>query len=411
MGDSALRPRLRSVETIVVPDPKHGRTLVLRDTEGLTASHAVVPMGLVPIVARFDGEHTLPEIAEALRVPLGLVEKLHEQLDVGLFLDNPRSAARRAEVTRAFREASVRPASHAGGAYHDDPAKLRAYLDDACIAKARATEAPARGGRAAPLERRERLLGLVAPHIDPWRGAIGYGHAYGAALAALPPEVDRVVVLGTSHAPMKRPFAFCGKAFATPLGAVAADEEALAKLAAAVRFDPYADELAHKREHSIEFQVVCLRHAFGERPLRIVPILAGLGEEQVAGKEPAYPALFEALGELAEDGRTLFVAGADLAHMGPRFGDPAALDAEARERLRADDLESLALAARKDAGGFWEQVSRDLDTRRVCGLGPMYALLRCLGGRGTAGELLHYEQNIDPDEGSIVSFAAMGFYA
>lgn len=403
MGDSALRPRLRSVETIVVPDPKHGRTLVLRDTEGLTASHAVVPMGLVPIVARFDGDHTLPEIAEALRVPLGLVEKLHEQLDIGLFLDNPRSAARRTEVTRAFRESPVRPASHAGGAYHDDPAKLRAYLDDACIGKARATRpAPPPAGR---------LRGLVAPHIDPWRGAIGYGHAYGTALASLPPEVDRVVVLGTSHAPMKRPFAFCGKAFDTPLGAVPVDDDALTKLAAAVRFDPYADELAHKREHSIEFQVVCLRHAFGDRPLRIVPILAGLGAEQAAGKEPGYPALFDALGELAEDGRTLFVAGADLAHMGPRFGDPAALDAEARERLRGDDLQSMALAAAKDAGGFWEHVSADLDTRRVCGLGPMYALLRSLGTRGTPGELLHYEQNIDPDEGSIVSFAAMGFYA
>ncbi len=403
MGDSALRPRLRTVETIVVPDPKHGRTLVLRDTEGLTASHAAVPMGLVPIVARFDGEHTLPEIAEALRVPLALVEKLHDQLDHGLFLDNPRTAARRVEVTRAFRESPVRPASHAGGAYHADPAKLRAYLDDECVAKARPAEhAPRASGR---------LLGLVAPHIDPWRGAIGYGHAYGAAVAALPEEVDRVVVLGTSHAPMKRPFAFCGKAFDTPLGAVAVDDAALAKLAAAVRFDPYADELAHKREHSIEFQVVCLRHAFGARPLRIVPILAGLGAEQVAGEEPGYDALFAALGELAEDGRTLLVAGADLAHMGPRFGDPTALDAEARERLRADDLESLALAARKDAGGFWEQVSRDLDTRRVCGLGPMYALLRALGSRGTPGELLHYEQNIDPDEGSIVSFAAMGFYA
>lgn len=402
MGDSALRPRLRSVETIVVPDPKHGRTLVLRDTEGLTSSHAVVPMGLVPIVARFDGDHTLPEIAEALRVPLGLVEKLHEQLDLGLFLDNARSAARRAEVTREFRESPVRPASHAGGAYHDDPAKLRAYLDDECIGKAMASPTPARA---------RKLLGLVAPHIDPWRGAIGYGHAYGATLAALPPEVDRVVVLGTSHAPMKRPFAFCSKAFDTPLGAVAVDAEALAKLTASVRFDPYADELAHKREHSIEFQVVCLRHAFGDRPLRIVPILAGLGEEQVRGKEPGYEGLFDALGELAADGRTLFVAGADLAHVGPRFGDATALDTEAREALRQEDLTSMSLAAEKDAGGFWEQVSRDLDTRRVCGLGPMYALLRTLGQRGGPGELLHYEQNIDPDEGSIVSFAAMGFYA
>jgi AmmeMemoRadiSam system protein B len=404
MGDRVLRPVLRSVETIVVPDPKQGRVLVLRDNEGLTSNHAVVPMGLVPILARFDGDHSLPEIAEALRVPLGLVESLHGQLDVGLFLENARTRARRATVTREFREAAARPASHAGGAYHEDPEKLRAYLAEECIGKA---SAPAET-EGAP----RRLLGLVAPHIDPWRGALGYGHAYGSPFRGLPPQVDRVVVFGTSHAPMKRPFAFCKKAFDTPLGAVPCDADALDKLEKAARaFDPYADDFAHKREHSIDFQVVCLRHALGERPFTIVPILVGLGEEQVRGTEPAYEGLFDALGALAEDGRTLFVAGADLAHIGPRFGDRKALDESAREDLAAVDHASLSLAAEKDAPAFWEHVQRDLDTRRVCGLGPMYALLRSLGARGNAGELLHYEQNRDPDEGSIVSFAAMSFYA
>jgi hypothetical protein len=54
-------------------------------------------------------------------------------------------------------------------------------------------------------------------------------------------------------------------------------------------------------------------------------------------------------------------------------------------------------------------VSDDLDTRRVCGLAPVYSLLRVIDPK-SKGELRHYEQTVDPDEGSIVSHAAVGFY-
>src|SRR5581483_8107845 len=35
MVPASFRPRLRAVETIVVPDRKHGKVLVLRDTQGI----------------------------------------------------------------------------------------------------------------------------------------------------------------------------------------------------------------------------------------------------------------------------------------------------------------------------------------------------------------------------------------
>jgi hypothetical protein len=103
------------------------------------------------------------------------------------------------------------------------------------------------------------------------------------------------------------------------------------------------------------------------------------------------------------------VAGADLAHVGPRFGDPSALDALGRERLEQRDAETLDLAVGRDAPGFFRQVAADLGTRRVCGLGPIYTLLRVLPE--ARGERLHYDQHVDPDEGSIVSHAALGYYA
>jgi hypothetical protein len=54
-------------------------------------------------------------------------------------------------------------------------------------------------------------------------------------------------------------------------------------------------------------------------------------------------------------------------------------------------------------------VQADLDTRRVCGLGPIYTMLRVLPA--TKGAKLHYAQHVDPDEGSIVSHASLAFYA
>ena len=73
------------------------------------------------------------------------------------------------------------------------------------------------------------------------------------------------------------------------------------------------------------------------------------------------------------------------------------------------DKASLDLASEGAHRDFFHHVQGDLETRRVCGLGPIYALLRVLPG-APKGVIAHYEQTIDPQEGSIVSHAAMAFY-
>jgi AmmeMemoRadiSam system protein B len=216
---------------------------------------------------------------------------------------------------------------------------------------------------------------------------------------------------------MHEPFALCRKAFRTPLGEVAADLEAIDAIAAGAEgFDPYADQFNHKREHSIEFQVVFLRHVLQGRPFRIVPVLSGLGAQQSSGEDPERDAsvrkFIDGVRALVEKraGRVVVVAGADLAHVGPRFGDEHAYDEAARAKLEGADRGSLEHASAADAPGFWADVARDLDVRRVCGLAPIWSLLRSIPG-GTRGRVLHYEQTVDAEDGSIVSHAAMGFYA
>ena len=171
----------------------------------------------------------------------------------------------------------------------------------------------------------------------------------------------------------------------------------------------------HKREHSLEFQAVFVRHLVGDRKVRIIPVLCGIGESQRTGACPEDDARVERfsapLGAIVDKhaGRTVVIAGADLAHVGPRFGDPAPYDERERERSGAH----RSRFARSRRGGshrdFFSHVQADLETRRVCGLGPIYSLLRVLP-EGCARRARHYEQTIDPEEGSIVSHAAMAFY-
>jgi AmmeMemoRadiSam system protein B len=432
--DAGSRPALRPVESIVVPDREHGRVLVLRDTQGVTDGHAVIPPVLAPVVARFMGRLTCAEIAREASaevggpIPVEIVVRLADELERGLFLEGAVFRNARARVERDFVTAAVRPASHAGGAYHRDAAALERYIDERCIGEAGGSSGGSRGSTAArgprpqpqpqPQNGGARMIGLVAPHIDPWRGAVGYGHAYGAMRDALPADVDTFVVWGTSHAPMRQPFALCRKAFDTPLGAVPADGDAIDALAAcADGFDPYADQFNHKREHSLEFQVVFLKHMLKDRPFRIVPVLAGLGAAQASGEDPAGDSRIVRFVDGVRDlmasrpGRIVVVAGADMAHVGPRFGDTAAFGAGERSALEAADRESLARAAALDASAFWAHVAADLDTRRVCGLAPIWSLLHSVGGTGAKGRVLHYEQTVDGEDGSIVSHAAVGFYA
>ena len=384
---------------------------MLRDTQGVAPTDALLPMDLLPILARFTGRHTCEAIAQQASnetgepIPVELVVRLANELEEGLFMQGATYLRARARVERAFADADVRPASHAGGAYHGEPKKLAHYIQHECFAKSDGIGAP---------NGTSRLVGLIAPHIDPWRGARCYGEAYGVLGKQLPADAETFILFGTSHAPMREPFALCRKAFETPLGPLEADTRAIDDIANACEFDPYADQFNHKREHSLEFQAVFLRHLLGKRPARIIPILAGLGEQQSSGESPkrtrAVEQFLDAVRRVVDDRGAVVIAGADLAHVGPRFGDAKPFDAGERQALGETDRESLHHATRGDAEGFWKHVAGDLETRRVCGLAPIYCLLRTVASGGQ-GHLRHYEQTVDPDEGSIVSHAALGFYA
>jgi len=398
---------LRQVDVTVAADAQLGRVIVFHDPEQIAEHDCAVPVELGPVLERLTGELTCEQIAEQASaetsrpIETDLVVRIARDLEERMFVLGAPFHAVRARIVRAFADAPVRDATHAGRAYHRDPQKLVSYIEKECFGVA--SGKPGNG----------KLVGLIAPHIDPWRGARSYGEAYGVVKQSIAEDVDTFVIFGTSHVPMAEPFALCRKAFATPFGHVSAAHEAIDAIARACDFDPYADQYNHKQEHSLEFQIVFLRHVLGKRPLYIVPILAGLSEHLATAESPlksrTVERFFQAVRSVVRSKRAVVVAGADFAHVGPHFGDRDALGDRERAELEKTDRESLDHALRLDAEGFFRHVAQDLATRRVCGLAPVYSLLRTV--KGTArGTLAHYEQTIDPRNQSIVSHAAVAFY-
>jgi AmmeMemoRadiSam system protein B len=384
------------------------RAIALRDPAGFTPSIVVLPGPLLEIVSLFDGEHTVADVQAAVlrrhghRVSAAEIDGIAASLDEHGFLDTPRFAERVAAIEHEFRAAPTRAAAHAGGAYHDDPQALRQAMD-AFFAPPAGPGPIRQSANAAPVR------GVIAPHIDFHRGGPGYAWAYRELAESC--DADVFVIFGTCHAGLRHPFALTRKDHETPLGAARVDHDFVGALARRARQECFASELGHRTEHSIEFQAVFLRYLFGgRRDFTIVPVLASFAHEALArGRGPEddarVPRFLDAVVEtaLASGRRVAFVAGADLAHVGPRFGDPEPVSPAELARIEREDRAMLESVTRSDASAFFAGVCADGDRRRICGLSPIYALLRCLPG--AKGSVRHYGQWPDPE--AVVTHASV----
>jgi AmmeMemoRadiSam system protein B len=266
-------------------------------------------------------------------------------------------------------------------------------------------ERPRRGGG--------RLRGILSPHIDFYRGGPVYSHAYRALVERS--DADTFVILGVAHQPCRHRFALTRKDFETPLGLTRNDRAYVDKVAALAGDHLFDDELAHRAEHSIEFQVVFLQYLLGgRREFSIVPILVGSFHDLMdEGVDPIVDdevrQFVEALraAESAAGGQVAYIGGIDLCHVGPEFGDPDRLDPATLNRVRAFDQDMLSRAADGDAAGWFGTAARIRNRWRVCGLAATYTMLHAMGP--ARGRLLKYDQAVDAARTCCVSFASVAF--
>lgn len=406
----ALRPKLRPLEAFPVEQGGE-RLLALRDPSGFTEHVAMLPRPVLDLVSLFDGDHAIDQMRDILLARHGVaptaqqIADLAGRLDEAGFLDSELFLRRRRALEDEWRASPVRPPAHAGGAYAAEAGELAAQVDGFFTHP----DGPGPPGLRDGLAPEAPLRGLLAPHIDFHRGGPTYAWAYRELVRRS--DADLFVILGTCHAGMEQPFAVTLKPFATPAGTVPVDRDLYEALARRAGQDLLGAEHAHRHEHSVEFQAVMLRQLLGgQRDFTILPVLAsylheavwhGAGPEDDARVPRFVEALRAAIG--ASGRRVCLVGGVDLAHVGPRFGDPEPNTAASLRRVEDADRAMLQSITAGDGAGFYAGIAADGDSRRICGLSPIYTFLRVLGG--APGRLIRYTQWPDP-EGAVTYCAA-----
>ncbi|MBI2364663.1 MAG: AmmeMemoRadiSam system protein B, partial [Deltaproteobacteria bacterium] len=195
---------------------------------------------------------------------------------------------------------------------------------------------------------------------------------------------------------------------------VETDKDFVSRLQEKCTEDLFADEYLHRGEHSLEFQVLFLKYAAQrragltgqpEKPFKIVPILVTSFHSMLINRTPpeqtsSVGTFLRALRELAEreSRRVCFVAGVDLAHVGRQFGDRDPITDDFLKWVEAEDQRLVERLAARDAPGFFNEIAKDQDRRRVCGFSPLYSLIHLVNG--SQGNHLHYGQAFTPETGS-----------
>ena len=265
----------------------------------------------------------------------------------------------------------VRPAAVAGSWYPDDREALIEYVDGLLHAAK-----PVEPGSDLPVR------ALILPHA-------GYLFSGATAVDALQQvrgkAFERVIVLGPSHRAAFRGLSVADvDAYATPLGQIPLDREAVARLRSSELVT--ADPAAHAQEHSIEIELPLLQRALAPG-WKLVPVLVGW-------MEPSdYPQLADLVGSLADE-NTLVVVSTDFTHYGPRYRYmPFPPDEHAAANIRQLDQGALERIVAGDAQGFLSYQQETGIT--ICGFRPLALLLGMLpaeaevelAGYATSGEI------------------------
>lgn len=402
MAELHNHPKLRPVE--VHPSPSQPGGYDLSDPSGLMSGVMTVSGAVMSIFTMMDGHHRREMIqAEFMRRHGSMLfsddlAALIAQLDDALLLEGPTLDAHMAELTQAYRDASVRFVrdKQSLGAPWD---RLGPYFDS-ILDDGDGTLASGEG----------RVVGLVAPHLDYERGAPCYASAYRSLLERT--DARRFVILGTNHFGRPVPVVMTQKDFETPFGTVPHDADFIRRLEARCGANLCDMEYDHIREHSIELQVHLLKHALGDRAFSIVPCLCtevGDAMDHEKGAVSLRDFAFALREEIISDNvPTCIIAGADLSHVGRYFQGNRDLDADYLHTVEASDRLALEQLLRSDADGFRSCVAKTENATSICSVGSLYILSAALKDRATP-HLLKYHQAVKQDAENCVTCAAMEF--
>lgn len=265
----------------------------------------------------------------------------------------------------------VRPSPIAGTWYEGNPKTLASQVDKLL-----------EQGKTTPLN--GNVIAVIVPHAGHrYSGAVA-AHAF-AALRGLTP--DLVVVISPFHNYAAHPLLTTAhQAYATPLGPVEVDQDALADLRN--QLDIPITAIVNDREHSLEIELPFLQRVFTDG-FNLLPVMIREQEEIIARK------LGEALAQTLAGRNAILVASTDLSHF---YDQKAAntLDHEMLKRFESFDPISIFQAEHSGKG-------------YACGHGAVAAVLWAAKALGADKvQILNYATSGDVtgDYSSVVGYGA-----
>ncbi len=397
-------PRVRPDLEIVQTSYQGKNALLVRDFLGLIRDPVILQGDVLSLIGLIDGNRTIRDLqVELVRQKRGvlvdseLIEKFVREIDSAYLLESPRYEEGKNRILSEYHRLEVRKPSHAGVSYPAQASDLRLYLDS--ILKAAESDPEGNG--------RGRIRGLVAPHIDLEAGKRVYARAYRAISRESP---RRVFLIGTGHGLDDGFYSLTEKDYETPLGRVRTEKDVVRALKKAGGPVVSSSDISHRREHSLEFQVIFLQHLFG-LSFSLVPILCGSFASVLetvcrASEIAGVGGFLEEFRSFLDEGwgRDLVVAGVDFSHIGPKFGHQETASSLLLE-ARAHDQSLLQAFCGADVQAFWAESRRVRDKYNVCGFPALASLLEALPG--VKGRSLDYEFWKEEPTQSAVSFAAV----
>ena len=258
----------------------------------------------------------------------------------------------------------TRPPAVAGMFYPGNPAELMTTVDDLLsTAKPSSKKAP---------------KVLIVPHASYIYSGSTAAMAY-ANLAPIRQQIKRVVLLGPTHRVAVTGIALPeATAFATPLGEIPLDLEAMVQLRDLPQI-VFSDRV-HAQEHSLEVHLPFLQRILSD--FKLVPLAVGEAQAEVVA---------EVLERLWGGPETLIVISSDLSHY--------------------HDYSSARQVDRNTCQHIL-QLDAQIQPQQACGAYPVNGLLLAAQQRGLTPQLIHLCNSGDTagDKNRVVGYASFAFY-
>ena len=269
----------------------------------------------------------------------------------------------------------IRPSPIAGQWYPGDARRLSSSVDGYI----NAARLPAIEGQ---------IIAVMVPHAGHIYSGPVAGYAF-AALRGLTP--DLVAVISPSHYPYPQPLLTTAhQAYATPLGPIRVDEDAVQALDTALKVELGfgISGVPRDPEHSLEIELPFAQRAFSNE-FRLLPVM--VRDQSVRTVQ----GLGKALAAVMQECNAVLIASTDLSHFYTKK-QAEVLDKELLRRVEAFDPQAV-LSAEEEGVGF------------ACGRGAVAAVLWAAKALGAdTVKILHYATSGDVtgDDSEVVGYGA-----